>query len=255
MNSGWTWKIPMLGRFGSGYVYCSKFSSEDQATQDFCKLWGLDPDKAPLNKIRFRVGRNRRAWVKNCVSIGLASCFVETLESTGIYFTYAAIYQLAKHFPDTTMNPVIVDQFNQEIETMFDDSRDFIQAHYLTTPREDTPFWKANKYDLFLSDDIKHKLELFKAGLPVNMPIVGDDSYYLNFEAEFRNFWTNGSYYCILAGMGWEPNRPMPSIRYRPDSIRKADGVFADIKNRADELSRTLPSTYDWLRQHHGRER
>ena len=38
--------------------------------------------------------------MRNCVGIGLSSCFVEPLESTGIYFIYAALYQLVKHFPD-----------------------------------------------------------------------------------------------------------------------------------------------------------
>ena len=32
MNAGWTWKIPMLGRFGTGYVYSSKFATVDEAT-------------------------------------------------------------------------------------------------------------------------------------------------------------------------------------------------------------------------------
>src|SRR5262249_45131950 len=68
MKAGWTWKIPMLTRFGTGYVFSSKFTSRDQATEDFCRLWGLDPERATLNQISFRVGRNRRAWVKNCVS-------------------------------------------------------------------------------------------------------------------------------------------------------------------------------------------
>ena len=142
-DAGWTWKIPMLGRFGSGYVYSSAFATEDQAVQDFSRLWKLDPHKTPFNRIRFRTGRNRRAWVKNCVSIGLASCFLEPLESTGIYFIYAAIYQLAKHFPDRHFDSVLRDRFNREIETMFDDSRDFVQMHYFTSPREDTPFWRA----------------------------------------------------------------------------------------------------------------
>lgn len=44
------------------------------------------------------------------------------------------------------------------------DSRDFIQAHYLSTPRQDTPFWKANKHDLVLSDNVKPKLESYDAG-------------------------------------------------------------------------------------------
>src|SRR5260370_5463322 len=106
MTAGWTWKIPMLSRFGSGYVYSSKFTTKDEATGEFCGLWGLDPTEQPLNHIRFRVGRNRRAWVKNCLGIGLSSCFLEPLESTGLYFIYAAVYQLAKHFPDKRFDPV-----------------------------------------------------------------------------------------------------------------------------------------------------
>lgn len=253
-KAGWTWKIPMLGRFGTGYVHCSKFLSIDEAADEFLDLWGVKDRDVPLNKIRFRVGRNRRAWVKNCVSIGLSSCFLEPLESTGIYFIYAAIYQLAKHFPDRSFDPALVDGFNRTIESMFDDTRDFIQAHYLTTPREDTPFWKANKYELVLSDNVKEKLAMYKAGLTVNMPVVTDDhSYYSNFETEFNNFWTNGSYYCILAGMGWAPDRAPPLLKHRAESRRKADAMFADIKRETAELRAKLPSNVEFLRQLHGR--
>ena len=44
-----------------------------------------------------------------------------------------------------SFNEVLVDQFNSEIETMFDDTRDFIQAHFYLSPRMDTEFWRANK--------------------------------------------------------------------------------------------------------------
>jgi tryptophan halogenase len=253
MNSGWTWKIPMLGRFGTGYVYSSKFATEDSAAREFCELWGLNEKEANLNKIRFRVGRNRRAWVKNCVSIGLSSCFVEPLESSGIYFIYAAIYQLAKHFPDKSFNPVLIDRFNKEIETMFDDTRDFIQMHYLTTPREDTPFWRANKHELTLSDDVQYKLQTYKAGLAVNMPVVGEDTYYGSFDAEFRNFWTNGSFYCILAGMGWEPAQALPAIRYRSDAIEQAENMFREVKRQSAELKAKLPTNHQFLQRLHGR--
>jgi tryptophan halogenase len=252
MDAGWTWKIPMLGRSGTGYVYSSRFVSDDQATRDFCELWNLNPDQANLNKIRFRVGRNRRAWVKNCVGIGLSSCFVEPLESSGIYFIYAAIYQLAKHFPDKSFNPTLIQRFNSEIEYMFDDTRDFIQLHYLTTPREDTQFWRANKHDLHLSDEIKHKLDTYKCGLPVNVALSGADAYYDNFEWEFRNFWTNSSYYCILAGMGWVPEQALPRIRYQSDaSRRRAEEKFRAIKDEAAALAAKLPTNYDFLRQLH----
>ncbi len=253
MDSGWTWKIPMLGRFGTGYVYSSKFETPDKATLDFCKLWNLDPDKQTLNKIRFRVGRNRRAWVKNCVSIGLASCFVEPLESTGIYFIYAAIYQLAKHFPDKNFNPALISSFNREIEVMFDDSRDFIQVHYLTTQREDTPFWRANKHDLHLSDQVQEKIELYKAGLTVNMPLSDAESYYGNFECEFRNFWTNSNFYCVMAGMGWVPETALSWIRQRPESQGKAELQFEALKRRSAELQASLPTNYQFLKQLHGK--
>jgi hypothetical protein len=252
MDSGWTWKIPMLGRFGSGYVYSSKFATEDEASRDFCRLWNLDSKRVNLNKIRFRVGRNRRAWVKNCVSVGLASCFLEPLESTGIYFIYAAIYQLAKYFPDKHFNPILIDRFNREIETMFDECRDFIQAHYFASPRDDTSFWRANRHELRLSDDLKNKIETYKAGLAVNQPLSDVDGYYGNFDWEFRNFWTNSSFYCILSGLGVVPDQPYPRIRYSEDSLSKADEVFQDIKRRSADLQAKLPTNYEFLRQLHG---
>jgi len=254
MNAGWTWKIPMLGRFGSGYVYSSRFLKEDEATREFCALWNLNPDKTNLNKIRFRVGRNRRAWVKNCVGIGLSSCFVEPLESSGIYFIYAAIYQLAKHFPDKTFNPTLSQRFNSEIEAMFDDTRDFIQLHYLTTSREDTQFWRANKRDLRLSDEIQHKLATYKCGLPINVALSGADAYYDNFEWEFRNFWTNSSYYCILAGMGWLPEQVLPRIRHQTaEGMRGAEERFREIKRQSAELAAKLPTNHEFLQQLHAR--
>ena len=144
--------------------------------------------------------------------------------------------------------------FNREIAGMFDDSRDFIQAHYLATPRQDTPFWKANKYELVLSDGIKEKLESYDAGLPVNMPYVDEDTYYGQFEVEFKNYWTNGSYYCILAGLGREPKRTLPVLAYRSDKQVKAEQMFAKIKSRAAEAKRMTPTNYEFLSRLHRRE-
>jgi tryptophan halogenase len=252
MSAGWTWKIPMLGRFGTGYVYSSRFQSQDEATLEFCRMWDLDPETQPLNQVRFRVGRNRRTWVKNCVSIGLSSCFLEPLESTGIYFVYAALYQLAKHFPDKRFDPILADRFNHEIETMFDDTRDFLQAHFSFAPRNDTPFWRACK-ELELSKDIIEKIAMYKAGLPVNMPTTDENTYYANFDAEFRNFWNNSNYYCIFAGLDFIPDHALPALAARPEIIDGAEAVFAEIIQKQKELAATLPSNYEYLRQLHGK--
>lgn len=255
MKSGWTWKIPMLGRFGSGYVFSSRFATMDEAARDFCALWKLDPEKTALNKIRFRVGRNRRAWVRNCVSIGLSSCFLEPLESTGLYFIYASIYQLMKHFPDKRFDPVLRDRFNREIELMFDDCRDFIQAHFVVSPREDTPFWRTNKHELTLSDNIRDKMDTYRAGLPINLVSISEHDYYDSFDFEFRNFWTTHSYYCIFGGLGFVPARPLPILAHRPESCVKAEAMFAAVRQQQEELVVTLPTMYAFLRSLHCREK
>jgi tryptophan halogenase len=253
MKAGWTWKIPMLTRFGSGYVYSSKFAGEDEAAADFCRLWNLNRDDVQLNSIRFRVGRNRRAWVKNCVGVGLASCFVEPLESTGIYFSYAAVYQLVKHFPDKRFDQVLLDRFNYEVETMFDDTRDFIQAHYYVSPRTDTPFWKANK-ELHLADGILEKIAMYRAGLPVGAAPSDAQDYYHDFDEEFRDFWTNSNYYCIFAGLGLLPDRPLPMLAHRQQALRDVDEVFAKVQREQQQLVASLPANVDYLRRLHGRK-
>ncbi|HET7464691.1 MAG TPA: tryptophan halogenase family protein [Longimicrobium sp.] len=253
MQSGWTWKIPMLGRFGTGYVYSSSFATQDEAARDFCALWGLDPEKTELNKIRFRTGRNRRAWVKNCVSIGLSSCFLEPLESTGIYFITAAIYQLAKHFPALPMDQGLIDSFNREIEFMFDDCKDFVQSHYFNSNRDDSAFWLANKHDLELSDRIREKVALYKSGLPVNPPLATESDYYGRFDNEFHQFWTNGSYYCVYAGMNFLPDQPQTRIAYRPHAVTEAEAVFAAIRADQERLCRELPTNFEYLKHLHGR--
>lgn len=248
MPSGWTWKIPLLNRFGTGYVYSSAFCDQERATEEFRRLWNLD-ENTPLNHVRFRVGRNRRAWVKNCVSIGLSSCFVEPLESSGIYFITASVYQMVKHFPDASFHPGLVDSFNREIESMFEDTKDFLQAHYYYSPRVDTPFWEANKH-LTLGENIQRKVTAYRAGLAINAPVTDVGRYYSNFDAEFRNFWTNGSYYCILAGLGVLPDAPLPALAHRRSADHSAE-LFSEIRRQARHLSTELPTTADYLRTIH----
>ncbi|MET9764377.1 tryptophan halogenase family protein [Streptomyces sp. NPDC006372] len=252
MSSGWTWKIPMPGRFGTGYVYSDQFTSQDEATEEFCKMWNLDPEKQPLNHIKFKVGRTRRAWVKNCVGIGLASGFLEPLESTGIYFSYASLYQLVKHFPDKRFDPVLIDQFNREVQVMFDDTRDFVQAHFSFAPRNDTPFWRACK-DLELAEGFQEKVRLYKSGLGVNLPVTDESNYYGNFEAEFRNFWSNANYYCVFSGLDYLPDHSLPALEFKPESVEGAEAVFAQIKQREGELLETLPTMHEYLKHLHSK--
>src|SRR5262249_49994477 len=74
---------------------------------------------------------------------------------------------------------------------------------------------------------------------------------YGSFEAEFRNFWTNGSYYCILAGLGFVPDQPLPLLMHKTNSVRKAEELFTRVKQQQRELLQTLPSNFDYLQRPH----
>ena len=93
---------------------------------------------------------------------------------------------------------------------------------------------------------------MYSAGLAVNPPIADENGYYGNFDTEFRNFWTNGSYYCILTGMGVVPDHPLPVLAYKPDSVRGAEKIFENVRRRRQHLLDTLPSLHDYLRTLHG---
>jgi tryptophan 6-halogenase len=85
----------------------------------------------------------------------------------------------------------------------------------------------------------------------VNPPLTDENSYYGNFEAEFRNFWTNGSYYCILAGLGVLPRTKLPVLNYKPESVALAGQLFAEVRRRQQEAVATLPTHQEFLRRLH----
>lgn len=159
-----------------------------------------------------------------------------------------------KHFPKKEIDEKLVKAFNENIEKMFDDSRDFVQTHYFTTSRTDTAFWKANKNDLKLSDSLKSKLDIYKSGLVVCPPITtNEEDYYGDFDIEFSNFWTNSNYYCMFTGFKSYPNSVYPKILY-DNKYDKAREYMQELKKREDNLLESLPSTYEYLKHLHSRK-
>lgn len=159
-SSGWMWMIPTQKRLGCGYVYSDQHISADQAKAEIEKVLGRKIE--PRNDIKIDSGRLDKAWVGNCLALGLASSFLEPLEATSIHGTIVQMMVfLSRHLGCTSED---ADQYNAFAARQLDDFKNFINAHYVTE-RRDTSFWRDVAQD-YISVETKARLETWQHKMP-----------------------------------------------------------------------------------------
>jgi tryptophan halogenase len=159
-KAGWRWKIPLQHRVGNGLVYSSEHMSDDEARETL--LGALDGERLMDPRvIRYRTGRRLKTWSKNCVALGLASGFVEPLESTSIHLIMIGVTRLMQLFPFTGFSEAVIDRYNRQAVDELEKIRDFIILHYKLTERTDSPFWDRCR-TMDVPDSLAQRIALFR---------------------------------------------------------------------------------------------
>jgi len=159
-EAGWRWRIPLQHRVGNGLVFCSDFMSDEDARALLLREIEGEPLFDP-RLIRYKTGARRKVWNRNCLALGLASGFVEPLESTSIHLIMIAVTRLMQSFPFSGFDAAMIDRFNTLSRAELEGVRDFIILHYHLTQRDDSDFWRRCR-DMEIPDSLAKRMALFR---------------------------------------------------------------------------------------------
>ena len=166
MNYGWMWKIPTQERFGCGYVFDSRYISDNDAIKEIFDTLGHE---VKISKIfSFDAGFYNEVWKNNVVAVGLSAGFIEPLEATSIW---QSIRVLERFFgmPSNirVRGGAAVDNFNKFYKMETETILSFLYMHYITK-RDDTDFWKNFTKNNKMPETVKNILEVIKERPLVN---------------------------------------------------------------------------------------
>ncbi len=231
-RAGWQWRIPLQHRTGNGHVYCSSFIGDAEAQQTL--LDNLDGAAlAEPRMVKFRTGMRKLGWNKNVVAIGLASGFLEPLESTSIHLIQSAIARLVAMFPDQGFNQVEIDEYNRQSRFEYERIRDFVILHYKLNQRDDSDFWR-HCAAMSVPDTLAHKMELFGA----RGRVVRTDN-----ELFAETGWLQVMYGQNLQPQGYDP---LADLQSEADTHAYLESVREVIAKCVD----VMPDHADYIAQH-----
>lgn len=224
-KAGWQWRIPLQSRTGNGHVYCSQFMDDDEALKSLNQDIAGKPISDP-NFLRFTAGIRKKMWNKNVVSLGLASGFLEPLESTSIHLIQTAIARLMTNFPDKLFNEHDINYYNQRTRLEYEQVRDFLILHYHATQRDDSPFWNYCR-TMKIPTSLEERIAIYKQ----NARLYRHDNELFN----------HVSWFAVFNGQGIFPQRYHPIADMLPEN---------ELNRRMSEIHRVTQKCLDVMPMH-----
>jgi tryptophan halogenase len=231
-GAGWQWRIPLQHRTGNGYVYSSAHISDDEAAATL--MANLDGRAlAEPRKLQFTTGMRKKFWNKNCVALGLASGFMEPLESTSIYLIQSGIARLINLLPDRDFSPVLIDRYNAQAAFEFERIRDFLILHYWATERRDTSFWR------------------YCSGMSIPEPLADTIRLFKDSGRFFRNaeeMFAITSWVQVMLGQHVVPQHYHPAVDLVPD--QEIAGLVDSVKTVVAACVDAMPMHAQFIARH-----
>jgi flavin-dependent dehydrogenase len=251
IENGWVWNIPLWNRIGTGYVYSSKFVSDDDAKTEFknhlAKRLGDRVEELEFRNIKIRHGIQKEPWKNNVCAIGLALGFIEPLESTGLLTTHENIIRLVATLQKRNgfVNQLDKDGWNFAAREEIEGFKQFVSIHYGLSEREDTNYWKHVTNNVSY---VKNHLDLVPEFRYNNLGMI----YSLNSIQRLDDNQDGKPF--IIAGMGLNPLSQnvaeMEANRFpgMPSIWQNAYDRNVARREKIKEYVKTLPTHYEFLR-------
>jgi tryptophan halogenase len=164
-SAGWQWRIPLQHRIGNGYVFCSRYISEDEAAATLLANLDGTPTAEP-RVLRFTTGMRRKCWVRNVIAVGLSAGFIEPLESTSIHMIQTAVNRILDLLPSGRIDDATQDEYNRRTRFEMERIRDFVILHYRANGRAGEPFWDEVRA-MTVPETLQRKIDLFRSSARV----------------------------------------------------------------------------------------
>lgn len=199
-RAGWIWDIGLPTRRGTGHVYSSAHTTDEQALCDlevYVRNSGGDWDlvSSSVRRISINPGHREVFWHRNCVAVGISAGFIEPLEASALALIEMSAAMISDDLPPTReLMDVAARRFNQRTSYRWGRIIDFLKLHYVLSQRCDSDFWLENRNQETISPRLLELLDLWKYRSPSRRDFH-----------EIEEIFPAASYQFVLYGMGFEP--------------------------------------------------